>query len=175
MKKLTLVMLLNAMLLTACQTQSTLSNSNVMAKPTQSQLQQAQIKQGQTMSKIHTVKSKYTFSDTLNKLTQTIENKGMTVFSIIDHQQAAQNVGLTMQPATVIIFGNPKAGTPLMVKDPIFALQLPLKVLVSEVNGDVLVSFNDTQAMIEGSQIDYKDVENTLLGAEKLIQKTVSE
>ena len=80
-----------------------------------------------------------------------------------------------MQPATVLIFGNPKAGTPLMKKDPSFALQLPRKVLVTEVDGKVQVVFNTTESLIEDTGIDYSDVENTLAGAEKLITKTVTE
>ena len=80
-----------------------------------------------------------------------------------------------MQPATVIVFGTPKAGTPLMVKDPEFALQLPLKVLVTEQDGQVTLVFNDTRALIQGSKIDFSDVENSLANAEKLIAKTVTE
>ena len=99
----------------------------------------------------------------------------MTVFAVIDHQAAARQSGLNMQPAKVIIFGTPKAGTPLMVKDPAFALQLPLRVLVTENGGQVQVVFNDTRALISGSNIGYAEVENTLAGAEKLIRQTVSE
>ena len=97
------------------------------------------------------------------------------VFTAIDHQAAARKHGLQMQLATVLIFGAPKAGTPLMVKDPAFALQLPLRVLVTEVNGQVQVVFNDTRALISGSHINYADVENTLANAEKLIRATVSQ
>ena len=99
----------------------------------------------------------------------------MAVFATIDHQQAAKEAGLDMQPATVIVFGNPKAGTPLMIQEPTFALQLPLKVLVTQVDDEVLVSFNDTKAMIGQTNINYTQVENTLAGAEKLIIKIVSE
>lgn len=122
-----------------------------------------------------TVKSKYNFAQTVEKLNQNIESKGMTVFAKIDHQEAGKKAGLTMQPATVIIFGNPKAGTPLMIQEPTFALQLPLKVLVTQVNGDVLVSFNNTKAMITETNINFSQVENTLANAEKLIIKTVTE
>ncbi len=80
-----------------------------------------------------------------------------------------------MQPATVIVFGNPKAGTPLMQKDPTFALQLPLKVLVTQVNGEVLVSFYDTKAMVDGTKIDFSEVQNTLANVEGLIKKVVQE
>lgn len=127
------------------------------------------------MMKQQTIKSKYSFEQTVERLTAAIQSKGMTVFATIDHQQAAKEAGLDMQPATVIVFGNPKAGTPLMIQEPTFALQLPLKVLVTQVDDEVLVSFNDTKAMIGQTNINYTQVENTLVGAEKLIIKTVSE
>lgn len=62
-----------------------------------------------------------------------------------------------------------------MKKDPSFALQLPLKVLITEVDNQVKVSFNDTRALIQGSGIEYSDVENSLAGAEKLITNTVTQ
>lgn len=125
--------------------------------------------------KQQTIKSKYSFEQTVERLTAAIQSKGMAVFATIDHQQAAKEAGLDMQPATVIVFGNPKAGTPLMIQEPTFALQLPLKVLVTQVSDEVLVSFNDTKAMIEQTNINYAQVESTLAGAERLIIKTVSE
>ncbi|WP_309473637.1 DUF302 domain-containing protein [Neisseria zoodegmatis] len=128
-----------------------------------------------TMQSTHTVSSKYSFNDTVSRLENTIKQKGMTVFAVIDHQAAARDNGLTMQPAKVIIFGTPKAGTPLMVKDPEFALRLPLRVLVTETDGNVKVVFNDTRALVKGSRIEFSEVENTLANAEKLIRKTVTE
>lgn len=117
--------------------------------------------------------SAYDFATTKSKIVEALKSKGMTIFAEIDHQQAAKNAGLTMQPATVIVFGNPKAGTPLMVKDPSFALQLPLKVLVTEVNGKTQVVINKTESLIAGSQIQYGDVENTLAKAELVIQSAI--
>ncbi|WP_159991470.1 DUF302 domain-containing protein [Pelistega ratti] len=130
------------------------------------------------MNQTVTLDSKYSFDETVNKLTHAVESKGMTVFAVIDHQAAAAKDGLTMQPAKVIIFGTPKAGTPFipfMVKDPIFALQLPLKVLVTEVDGKVKVAHTSTQALIASSTIQYNEVENNLANAEKLIKKIVTE
>ncbi|WP_107874285.1 DUF302 domain-containing protein [Neisseria weaveri] len=123
----------------------------------------------------HSIVSKYSFNETVAKLEHNIRAKNMTVFAVIDHQAAAAEYKLNMQPAKVIVFGTPKAGTPLMVKDPEFALQLPLKVLVTEQDGKVKVVFNDTKAVIHNSKIQYSEVENTLANAEKLIKKTVSE
>ena len=131
--------------------------------------------QNETAMTTHTLTSKYSFDETVSRLETAIKSKGMDIFAVIDHQEAARRNGLTMQPAKVIVFGTPKAGTPLMVKDPEFALQLPLKVLVTEQDGQVKVVFNDTRALIQGSKIDFSDVENSLANAEKLIAKTVTE
>ncbi|STZ56336.1 Uncharacterized conserved protein [Moraxella lacunata] len=120
-----------------------------------------------------TLISSYDFDTTVHRLKSTIESKGMTVFAVIDHAKSAQEVGMDMQPATVLIYGNPKAGTPLMQKDPAFALSLPLKVLVTEINGQVQVIYTPANELIKGSQIQPSDVANTLASAEKLIQATV--
>lgn len=124
---------------------------------------------------IQAVASKYGFNETVSRIEKAVKAKGMTVFAVIDHQAAAKTHGLTMQPAKVIVFGTPKAGTPLMVKDPHFALQLPLRVLVTENNGKTEAVFNDTRTLIRGSRIGYGEVENTLANAEKLIRATVSQ
>ncbi|HFA9279593.1 TPA: DUF302 domain-containing protein, partial [Neisseria gonorrhoeae] len=91
--------------------------------------------QNETAMTTHTLTSKYSFDETVSRLETAIKSKGMDIFAVIDHQEAARRNGLTMQPAKVIVFGTPKAGTPLMVKDPAFALQLPLRVLVTETDG----------------------------------------
>ena len=131
--------------------------------------------QNQNMEYTQSVVSKYGFDETVSRLENAVKAKGMTVFAVIDHQAAARRSGLDMQPAKVIVFGTPKAGTPLMVKDPEFALQLPLRVLVTEEGGEVKAVFNDTRALIRGSRIEYAEVENTLANAEILIRKTVGE
>lgn len=119
--------------------------------------------------------SKYDFSKTINVLEETLKEKGMTIFAQIDHQAAAKDSGLTMQPATVIVYGTPKAGTPLMVKDPMLALQLPLKVLVTEsTQGKVEVMLNSAEQVVAHANTAYSDVENTLAKAEKLIKSVVA-
>ena len=124
---------------------------------------------------VHSVTSRYGFDETVSRLKNAVEAKGMTVFALIDHRAAAQKAGLDMQPATVIVFGAPKAGTPLMVKDPDFALRLPLKVLVTETDGQVRAVVADTRALIADSGISVADVENTLDRVPALIEKTVGE
>ena len=122
-----------------------------------------------------TLISPHSFDDTVHLLKTTIESKGMTIFAIIDHQQAGKQVGLSMQPATVLVYGNPKAGTPLMQKDPQFALSLPLKVLITETDGQVQVVYTPASELIKGSKIEPTDVANTLAGAEKLIKATLAQ
>lgn len=117
--------------------------------------------------------SPYDFNTTVSRLKSAIQSKGMTVFATIDHAKAAQDDGMTMQPATVIIYGSPKAGTPLMKKDPAFALALPLKVLIIETDGQVQVIYTPANELIKGSQIQPSDVEDTLANAEKLIRSVL--
>ncbi len=74
--------------------------------------------------------SPFSVEQTLQRLQETIHNLNMTLFAHIDHSGEAQRVGLKMQEAHVLIFGNPKGGTPLMIASPLLALDLPLKVLV---------------------------------------------
>lgn len=122
-----------------------------------------------------TLNSPYDFNTTVHRLKSTIESKGMAVFAVVDHTKSAQEVGLNMQPATVLIYGNPKAGTPLMQKDPAFALALPLKVLITETNGQVQVIYTPANELIKGSQIQPSDVANTLANAEKLIKAVLEQ
>ena len=119
-----------------------------------------------------TIDSRYDFAATVTALETAIQEKGMTLFARIDHQAAAK--GLDMQPATVLIYGSPKAGTPLMQNDPTLALQLPLKVLITENDGKVQVLLNSAEQVVARSNTPYSAVENTLANAEKLIRATVA-
>ena len=76
--------------------------------------------------------SDFSFGPTLHRLANVIEAAGMTIFVRIDHKAAARSVGLSMPPATVLIYGHPKSGTPIMLAAPRSALDLPLRVLVRE-------------------------------------------
>jgi uncharacterized protein (DUF302 family) len=79
-------------------------------------------------------------------LTTTLHEAGITLFAVIDHSGQAQKIGLTMPPTKVVIFGNPKGGTPVMLAAPSSALDLPLKILVAEDNaGSTFVSYNATE------------------------------
>ena len=120
------------------------------------------------------IDSRYDFAATVTALETAIQEKGMTLFARIDHQAAAKEAGLDMQPATVLIYGSPKAGTPLMQNDPTLALQLPLKVLITENDGKVQVLLNSAEQVVARSNTPYSAVENTLANAEKLIRATVA-
>ena len=74
--------------------------------------------------------SPFSVKETLERLQAVMHSRNLSIFAHIDHSGEAKRVGLTMQEAHVLIFGNPKAGTPLMVASPLLALDLPLKVLV---------------------------------------------
>jgi uncharacterized protein (DUF302 family) len=74
--------------------------------------------------------SPFSVEKTLERLQEAIHSRNLTLFAHIDHSGEAKRVGLTMQEAHVLIFGNPKGGTPLMIASPLLALDLPLKVLV---------------------------------------------
>jgi uncharacterized protein (DUF302 family) len=75
---------------------------------------------------------------------ESLESKGVKVFAVIDHSGEAANVGLTMRPTKLVVFGSPKGGTPLMQAAPSVAIDLPLKALVAEdESGKVWLTWND--------------------------------
>ena len=80
--------------------------------------------------------SPFSVEETLERLQKAIQSHNLSIFAHIDHSGEAQRVGLQMQKAHVLIFGNPKAGTPLMIASPLLALDLPLKVLVWQSDDD---------------------------------------
>jgi uncharacterized protein (DUF302 family) len=86
-------------------------------------------------------KSRFSYAETLARLSQAIAGAGNTIFARIDQARAAESAGLTLRPTSLIIFGNPKGGTPLMQSFPQFALELPLKLLVWEEAGAVNVAY----------------------------------
>ncbi len=78
---------------------------------------------------------------TVSKLTGMISAKGMKLFAVIDQSAEARQVGLTLRETTLVIFGSPAAGTPVMAAAPLSALDLPLKVLVWDDEGQTKVSY----------------------------------
>jgi uncharacterized protein (DUF302 family) len=80
---------------------------------------------------------------TVDKLKNILQSKGVTLFAVVDHSGEAEKVGMKMPSTKLLIFGSPKAGTPLMLAAPSIAIDLPLKILVREdAGGKVWVSYN---------------------------------
>lgn len=92
--------------------------------------------------------SSFSFGQTVQRVLDALTEHRIKVFATWDQQAEARAVGLDMPPATLIVFGNPKAGTPLMLAQPESALDLPLKVLVIESDGEVFVCFNTPDYII---------------------------
>ena len=98
--------------------------------------------------------SPYSVGETLNRLEQVISSRGLKQFARFDHSDEATKVGLIMQPAHVLIFGSPKAGTPLMLASPLIALELPLRVLVwQDRDGHVWVSYTEPSSLARRFEI----------------------
>lgn len=93
---------------------------------------------------IKTLISSHSVDETVQRLEVILKQKGIKLFCVVDHSGEALAAGLAMPPTRLLIFGNPKAGTPLMLAAPSAALDLPLKILVAEqADGSVLISWND--------------------------------
>lgn len=89
------------------------------------------------------IPSQHSVDDTLTRLSSILSEKGVKVFAIIDHSGEAEKAGLTMPSTKVVIFGNPKGGTPLMLASPSVAIDLPLKLLIAEdAEGAVSITWN---------------------------------
>jgi uncharacterized protein (DUF302 family)/uncharacterized membrane protein YidH (DUF202 family) len=87
--------------------------------------------------------SKHSVDETVQKLTEILQAKGVKLFALVDHSGEAESVGMHMRPTRLLIFGNPKAGTPLMIASPSIAIDLPLKILVWEdSDGKVWIFYN---------------------------------
>jgi uncharacterized protein (DUF302 family) len=90
--------------------------------------------------------SHHSVDETVDRLKNILQSKGVTLFAIVDHSGEAAKVGLKMPPTKLFIFGNAKAGTPLMLAAPRSAIDLPLKILVWEDSqGKVWVSYNSPE------------------------------
>jgi uncharacterized protein (DUF302 family)/pimeloyl-ACP methyl ester carboxylesterase len=89
-------------------------------------------------------RSRHSVDETVEKLKHILQAKGVTLFALVDHSGEAEKVGMSMPPTKLLIFGNPKAGTPLMLATPTIAIDLPLRILVwQDADGIVWTSYND--------------------------------
>jgi len=119
------------------------------------------------------IASRFSFEETVRRLQAALVEKGLQVFAAVDHSGEAEKVGLKMPPTKVLIFGSPKAGTPLMVAAPSLAIDLPLKALVAEdAQKKVTVTYNDPEYLRERHGFPVELTKN-LAGAGALIAKAV--
>jgi uncharacterized protein (DUF302 family) len=96
------------------------------------------------------IPSNHSVDETVDRLKNILRSKEITLFALIDHSGEAAKVGMKMPPTKLLIFGNPKGGTPLMLAAPSIALDLPLKILVSEdAQGKVRLSYNSPEYLKE--------------------------
>ena len=99
---------------------------------------------------IVTIASKHSVDETVERVKGILQSKGVTLFAVIDHSGEAAKVGMKMPNTKLLIFGNPKGGTPLMLATPSIAIDLPLKILVAEdAQGKVWVSYNSPEYLKE--------------------------
>jgi uncharacterized protein (DUF302 family) len=91
-----------------------------------------------------TIPSHHSVHETVKRIEDALATRSVKLFALIDHSGEAERAGLQMRPTKLLIFGNPKAGTPWMVATPSIAIDLPMKILVAEdPDGKVWVSYND--------------------------------
>jgi uncharacterized protein (DUF302 family) len=113
---------------------------------------------GPAVNGLITVESAFTVDETVNRLQQAITERGANVAANIDHAANAQSIGQELRPTQLLIFGNPKLGTPLMQSSPTSGIDLPLKFLVwQDETGQVFVSYNDTQYLVDRHKITDQD------------------
>lgn len=104
---------------------------------------------------IVSVKSMHNVQETADRLESVLQSKGMTVIARINHSAAAQNAGMTLRPTELLIFGNPKVGTPLMQCQQSIALDLPQKALIWEdESGTVWISYNDPEYLADRHDLE---------------------
>jgi len=105
--------------------------------------------------------SKHSVDETVEKLKGILQSKGVTLFAMIDHSGEAAKAGLKMRPTKLLIFGNPKSGTPVMLAAPSSAIDLPLKILIWEdAQGKVWVAYNSPAYLQERHDFPPELVQN---------------
>ena len=116
------------------------------------------------------------FEETVAAIQKTLNSKGITIFATIEHHKAAEAVGENMQPATVLIVGNPKVGTALMQENPLLAIELPLKILIYEEDKTVKIRYEKIAAMGEKYHIkqNFATAEKIDSAMQQLIKSSIS-
>ena len=120
--------------------------------------------------------SPLTFEETVAALQKTLNSKGINIFATIEHHKAAEAVGESMQPATVLIVGNPKVGTALMQENPRLAIELPLKILIYKEEKIVRIRYEKISAIAEKYHIkqNFATAEKIDAAMRQLIRSSIS-
>ena len=117
------------------------------------------------------IPSKHSVDQTVGRLKEILKAKGVTLFAVIDHSGEAEKAGMKMPPTKLLIFGSPKAGTPIMVAAPSSAIDLPLKILIWEdAQGKVWISYNSPAYLQQRHGLPTDLVQN-IAGVETLAMK----
>jgi uncharacterized protein (DUF302 family) len=119
-------------------------------------------------------RSTSSYQETVARLVGAIEGRGLTVFARIDHAAAAREAGLELADEEVVLFGNPRAGTPLMQSDPRVGIELPLRILVWADADGVLLGYRDPHELSEAYELG-EDDRATLDQMATLLGKIVDE
>jgi uncharacterized protein (DUF302 family) len=113
--------------------------------------------------------SRYSVHETIDAVEKSLRSKGVKIFARLDQAAEAKAVGIAMRPMELLIFGDPKAGSPLMIEYPSLAIDLPLKALAWESeDGKVYLSFNSSDYLVERHHLagePFKAVEGLLAHA----------
>lgn len=105
--------------------------------------------------------SNHSVEQTVERLKNVLQAKAVTLFALVDHSGEAEKVGIKMPPTKLLIFGNPKAGTPLMLAAPSSAIDLPLKILVwGDAQGKVWLSYNSPAYLQERHRLPAELLQN---------------
>lgn len=110
---------------------------------------------------LESVASPYSVDETVQRFQSLLKERGIQMFALIDHSGEAAKAGLKMRPTKVIIFGNPKGGTPLMVAAPTLAIDLPLKALIWEdEKSKVRVTYNTPEYLQQRHEVPQGLIKN---------------
>jgi uncharacterized protein (DUF302 family) len=116
------------------------------------------------------VPSNHSVDSTVEQVKNILTAKGIMLFAVIDHSGEAEKVGMKMRPTKLVVFGSPKAGTPLMIAAPSIAIDLPLKLLVSEDDtGKTWISYNSAEFLRQRHQLP-QELAAVLAGASVLAE-----
>ncbi|HEV7936429.1 MAG TPA: DUF302 domain-containing protein [Solirubrobacteraceae bacterium] len=125
------------------------------------------------MASLVVKRSVSSYSDTTRSLLVAIERRDLTVFARIDHAAAAREAGLELAEEEVVLFGSPRAGTPLMLSDRQIGIELPLRILVWREGAEVLLAYRDPRDLSD--EYDVAEHRSTLEQMAKLFEELTSE